>query len=210
MSFGSWCHPLRPSSKSTWRPGGSIGQPRTARRYTTDTNCPLPTPEKRLLCILVYLKTYALQVVQGRLFGMSQSKAHQWIPGPVGRPTGDAAHAGGCAAGSVTALATRLGGDRGGRGAASGRGRSCRARPMRPPPQLNPSFPLLHMMGPNDASGVPRTYPTEQTRGYSGKKTCHTVKNVLLINAMLTMLFLSETSAGRTHDKRMADATADP
>jgi hypothetical protein len=55
------------------------GQPRTARRYTTYRNCPLPTPEDRLLFILVYLKTYALQVVQGRLFGMGQSQAHQWI-----------------------------------------------------------------------------------------------------------------------------------
>jgi hypothetical protein len=36
--------------------------------------------------------------------------------------------------------------------------------------------------------------PTEQTRCYSGKKKCHTVKNVLLINATLTILFLSETS----------------
>src|SRR5512132_1516044 len=55
------------------------GHPRTARRYTTYQNCPLPTPEDRLLFILVYLKTYALQVVQGRLFGMDQSKANQWI-----------------------------------------------------------------------------------------------------------------------------------
>ena len=55
------------------------GRPRTARRYTTYTNCPLPTPEDRLLFILIYLKTYPLQVVQGRLFGMGQSKAHQWI-----------------------------------------------------------------------------------------------------------------------------------
>jgi hypothetical protein len=55
------------------------GQPRTARRYTTYQNCPLPTPEDRLLFILVCLKTYPLQVVQGRLFGMGQSKAHQWI-----------------------------------------------------------------------------------------------------------------------------------
>jgi Helix-turn-helix of DDE superfamily endonuclease len=46
------------------------GQPRTARPYTTYKNCPLPTPEDRLLCILVYLKTYPLQVLQGRLFGM--------------------------------------------------------------------------------------------------------------------------------------------
>src|SRR5207245_68854 len=29
--------------------------------------------------LLTYLKTYALQVVQGRLFGMGQSKANQWI-----------------------------------------------------------------------------------------------------------------------------------
>jgi hypothetical protein len=55
------------------------GQPRTARRYTTYKNCPLPTPADRLLFLLVYLKTYPLQVVQGRLFGMGQSKAHQWI-----------------------------------------------------------------------------------------------------------------------------------
>src|SRR5919108_1355721 len=55
------------------------GKPRTARRYTTYTNCPLPTPEDRLLCILVYLKTYPVQVVQGRLFGMGQSTAQQWI-----------------------------------------------------------------------------------------------------------------------------------
>src|SRR5262245_47012340 len=51
----------------------------TARRYTTYQTCPLPTPEDRLLFILVYLKTYPRQVVQGRLFGMGQSKAHQWI-----------------------------------------------------------------------------------------------------------------------------------
>jgi hypothetical protein len=55
------------------------GQPRTARRYTTYQNSPLSMPEDRLLFILVYLKTYPLQVAQGRLFGMSQSKAHQWI-----------------------------------------------------------------------------------------------------------------------------------
>ena len=55
------------------------GHPRTARRYTTYQKCPLPTPEDRLLLILVYLKTYPLHVVHGRLFGMGQRKAHQWI-----------------------------------------------------------------------------------------------------------------------------------
>src|SRR5216117_4142281 len=55
------------------------GQPRTARQFSVYKNCPLPTPEDRLFFILVYLKTYALQVVQGRLFAMGQSKANQWI-----------------------------------------------------------------------------------------------------------------------------------
>ena len=55
------------------------GRPRTARRYTTYANCPLPRPEDRRLFLLVYLKTYPLQVVQGRLFGMGQSKAHPWM-----------------------------------------------------------------------------------------------------------------------------------
>jgi len=36
------------------------------------------------------------------------------------------------------------------------------------------------------------------------------VKNLLLINAPLTILFLSETTEGRVHDKRMADATPYP
>src|ERR671933_555583 len=85
------------------------GKPRTARRFTVYQNCPLPTPEDRLLFILAYLKTYALQVVHGRLFGMGQSKANQWIhmllPALLAalRTLGDAP------ARSLTALAQRLG-----------------------------------------------------------------------------------------------------
>ena len=55
------------------------GKPRTARQFAVYKNCPLPTPEDRLFFLLTYLKTYVLQVVQGRLFGMGQSKANQWI-----------------------------------------------------------------------------------------------------------------------------------
>jgi hypothetical protein len=36
------------------------------------------------------------------------------------------------------------------------------------------------------------------------------VKHVLLINAALTILFLSDTYAGSTHDKQIADATPYP
>src|SRR5229473_375084 len=85
------------------------GKPRTARQFAVDKNCPLPTPEDRLFFLLTYLKTYSLQVVHGRLFGMGQSKANQWIHAllPVLlaalRTRGDAP------ARSVAALAQRLG-----------------------------------------------------------------------------------------------------
>src|SRR5262247_1079798 len=85
------------------------GKPRTARRFTVYKNCPLPTPEDRLLFILAYLKTYTLQVVHGRLFGMVLGKANQWIhillPALLAalRALGDAP------ARSLTALAQRLG-----------------------------------------------------------------------------------------------------
>jgi hypothetical protein len=50
----------------------------------------------------------------------------------------------------------------------------------------------------------------EQKASYSGKKKDHTVKNVLLVNALLLILFLSNTYRGRVHDKRMADAIPYP
>src|SRR2546428_4927140 len=48
------------------------------------------------------------------------------------------------------------------------------------------------------------------SESYSGKKRDHTVKNVLLVNALLLILFLSDTYGGRTHDKPIADATPYP
>src|SRR5438093_235129 len=55
------------------------GKPRTARRFTVEKHCPLPTPEDRLLFLLVSLKTSALQLVHGRLFGMVQGQAKRWM-----------------------------------------------------------------------------------------------------------------------------------
>jgi hypothetical protein len=55
------------------------GQPRTSRRYSTYTTCPLPTIADKLLFILTYVKQHPLQAVQGQLFGMSQAHAHKWI-----------------------------------------------------------------------------------------------------------------------------------
>jgi hypothetical protein len=55
------------------------GKPRTARQFSVYKTCPLPTAQDRLFFLITYLKTYSLQVVQGRLFGMGQSKANKWI-----------------------------------------------------------------------------------------------------------------------------------
>jgi Helix-turn-helix of DDE superfamily endonuclease len=55
------------------------GHPRTSRRYSTYTTCPLPTIADKLLFILTYVKQNPIQEVQGQLFGMSQSNANKWI-----------------------------------------------------------------------------------------------------------------------------------
>jgi hypothetical protein len=132
------------------------GKPRTARRFTVYQNCPLPTPEERLLFILVYLKTYALQVVQGRLFSMGQSKANQWIhvllPALLAalRALGDAP------ARSLTALAQRLGVSEAD-AATVVTPLEEEPAPLAAGPAAVPASPLLPMTGPNDASSAPKT-----------------------------------------------------
>jgi hypothetical protein len=138
------------------------GKPRTARQFTVYKNCPLPTPEDRLFFILVYLKTYALQVVQGRLFGMGQSKANQWIhmllPALLAalRALGDAP------ARSLTALAQRLG--------VSETDAATLVAPLveEPVPVVAgaaaaPVSPLLPMTAPNGGSSAPKTLLNRRT-----------------------------------------------
>ena len=128
------------------------GKPRTARQFTVYKNCPLPTPEDRLFFILVYLKTSALQVVQGRLFGMGQSKANQWIhvllPALLAalRSLGDAP------ARSLTALAQRL-------GVAEADAATVVAPLEEEPVPLAtaPASPLLPMTAPSGGSSAPKT-----------------------------------------------------
>jgi hypothetical protein len=121
------------------------GKKRWGRGYTTYANCPLPTPEDRLLFILVYVKTNVLQVIQGELFAMPQNKANQWIHTllPVLQTTlrrlGDAP------ARSMEQLAQRL------------------AESIVPPEpvgqkaQSQESIPLFAMTAPSGASRVPKT-----------------------------------------------------
>jgi Helix-turn-helix of DDE superfamily endonuclease len=135
------------------------GRPRTARRYTTDKNCPVPTPEDRWLFILIYLKTYPLQVVQGRLFGMGQSKANQWmhvllvVLQAMLRALGDAPSR------SLQALAQRM-------GVTEAEAAALVVAPEEPSPPVEPPAgaptpaarsPLSATMGRSDVSSAPRT-----------------------------------------------------
>ena len=146
------------------------GQPRTARRFSVYQNCPLPTPEDRLLFILAYVKTYSLQGVQGRLFGMGQSKANQWIhvllPALLAalRTLGDAP------ARSLTALAQRLG--------VTVAAAATVVMPLAEEPapvaaasSAAPASPLLPMTGPNDASSAPKTLLNRPTVIAARKRT---------------------------------------
>src|ERR671922_3067800 len=138
---------------ATWR---LDGKPRPARQFRVYKNCPLPTPEDRLLFILTYLKTYALQVMHGRLFGMGQSQANQWIhvllPVLLAalRALGDAP------ARSLSALAQRLG--------VSEADAATIVTPLEEEPAhggVDPAAeaasPLLPMTGPNGGSSAPKT-----------------------------------------------------
>ena len=116
----------------------------------------MPTPEDRLLFILTYLKTYALQVMHGRLFGMVQGKANQWIhvllPVLLAalRALGDAPTR------SLTALAQRLG--------VSEADAATVVTPLEEAsalvgagPAAGSVAPLLPMTGRNDGSSAPKS-----------------------------------------------------
>ena len=142
------------------------GKPRTARLFSVYKNCPLPTPEDRLVFILAYVKTYSLQVVQGRLFGMGQSKANQWIhvllPVLLAalRALGDAP------ARSLSALAQRLG--------VSEADAAIVVAPLAEeaaPGGAASDAPLLPMTGRNDALSAPKTLLNRKRVIAARKKT---------------------------------------
>jgi Helix-turn-helix of DDE superfamily endonuclease len=133
------------------------GKPRTARQFAVYKNCPLPTPQERLFFLLTYLKTYSLQVVQGRLFGMSQSKANKWIHVLLTALQAALSSLGDTPARSLMALAERL-----------GISETDAALVATPPVDASqpvteaavttaPAAPLLPMTAPKGASCAPKT-----------------------------------------------------
>lgn len=134
--------------------------------------------EDQLLFILFHFKTYPLQEVMGYLFGMSQSQANEWIH----RLT--------------KVLYKALKQDR--------------YLPQRSSQGL---LALLKQEGEQalaiDGTERRRERPKDaetQTRYFSGKKKCHTLKNDLVSGmADSRIKYLSPTHAGSHADKRIAD-----
>ena len=122
-------------------------RPRVAATTKSDGMC---------FFLLTSLKTYSLQVVQGRLFGMGQSKANQWIhvllPVLLAalRTLGDAP------ASPLAALAQRLGVSEADAATVAIPLEEKRA-PVVTGPGAASASPLLPMTAPNDVSSAPKT-----------------------------------------------------
>lgn len=139
----------------------------------------LGSAEDKLLFILVYTKTYPLQVVQGQLFGMSQSSASEWIQSLL--PILEAA---------LDAFGVLPERD----GAQVARHERRRGRA----PDLIVDGVERRRLRPKDAK--------MQTIHYSGKKKGHYDKNVVVVNTRSKRVsYLSETLPGSVHDKALAD-----
>jgi hypothetical protein len=134
----------------------------------------------KLFCILVYQKTNPLQTMHGLQFDLSQPQTHYWIHHllPVLQ------HA-------LAALGVA---------------------PERDASRVATS-PLALEGAPDvviDGTERRRQRPTDaaqQKEQYSGKKKTHTDKNLLLVNEHTTkVVYLGPTVAGKTHEKKAADA----
>ncbi len=157
----------RPPSQRRQRAPGGGRKPR------------LQTAEDKLLFALVYTKTYPLQVVQGQLFGMSQSSANEWI------------HF------LVPILATALD-ELGVLPERDGRQVALQERRQAEAPDL-----IV------DGVERPRQRPKnrkKQVLHYSGKKKLHTDKNIVLVRTRSKRVnYLSPTLPGVVHDKALVD-----
>lgn len=133
----------------------------------------------KLLFLLVYLKTYPLQVVLGELFGISTAQANYWLHHllPILRAALD----------DLGVLPERDG-----------------ARVGEQPAGAEPAR-LVIIDGTERRRQRPKK-AEKQRLHYSGKKKAHTDKNVLVVRgADGRVLYLSGTYAGAAHDKRIAD-----
>ena len=135
--------------------------------------------EQKLLFILVYLKTYPLQVLLGEIFNLSQPQVNHWIHRllPILRSALD----------ELGALPERD------------------PTHFAESQQRSGLAPRLIIDGTERRRQRPKN-PEKQRLHYSGKKKTHSDKNVVVVEVQRQRIgFLSQTCPGKTHDKKIAD-----
>jgi DDE superfamily endonuclease len=139
----------------------------------------LPEMEQKLLFILVHQKAYPLQTLLGEVFELSQPRVNEWIHRllPILKEALD---------------------DLG-------------VLPEREPEHFAQSEarhgerPEFIIDGTERRCQRPKN-PEKQAAAYSGKKKTHCDKNVVIVQAKSKRIgFLSQTYAGKTHDKKIVD-----
>ena len=138
----------------------------------------IPRIEDKLLFVLVYFRHYPVQVLQGYLFGMGQSQAHEWIH-------------------RLTPLLNE----------ALGEEQHLPARQSKDVGELLKACPGLEFLIDGTERPIRRPKaPEKQREKYSGKKKRHTVKNLVITDKKNGKVkALSPTVEGKQHDKKLAD-----
>jgi len=139
----------------------------------------LQEPEQKLLFLLVYLKTYPLQVIMAELFDLSQPRVNHWLGRllPVLRDALD----------DLGVLPER-----------DARAFARTESPHGPRPHLIIDGTERRRQRPKN--------PEKQAAHYSGRKKIHSDKNVVVVKAGNKRVgFLSHTYVGRAADKGIAD-----
>src|SRR3989442_5351002 len=142
----------------------------------------LRSPEQKLLFILVYQKAYPLQTLLGEVCELSQPRVNYWVH-------------------HLLPLLKRA------------------LEVLEVMPEREPRNFARHERGKGEPAeliidGTDRQRqrpqsPEKQTLHYSGKHKTHSDKNVVVVNAKTKRVgHLSQTYAGKTHDKKIADQEA--
>jgi hypothetical protein len=165
--------------RQTYISGKTLAGRKRKRRLGGGRRGQLVTLEQKLLFILVYQKTYPLQVVMGELFGMTQAAANQWIHRllPVLQK----------ALKAIGVLPERDG------------GKFARS-------ERRQSEPANYIIDGTERRRQRPKNAEKQALYYSGKKKVHSDKNVVIANTRSKRVgYLSPTYAGKKHDKKIAD-----
>ena len=151
------------------------GNRRTGRGYGGYKNSPLPEPRDNLLFILIYLKQGMTQETLASLFGMHQPDANRRIHFLHPLPGGALKDSG--------------------------------ELPVRDAERLDLKNEKQNIFL-HDGTERPVVRPKDNNKQrlyFSGRKRRHSLKNILISEALCRVVFLSLTCGGKKHDKKAAD-----